>query len=193
MIKEVKMDTLACDRCEAEAFAGDEVTAWSQMDHAWEMAQNNNWEKINGKHYCPDCYYVGDDDELEVKSDYNLFEMIALPVRSVDRDFKNPLIIVDDNGWTHSWAKDGSYEGGVEPKMPLEKYSLRRGDFVVVEWVHKNSTHFLTLGKKYQVEDVDINDDGYTCHFWIVDDNGKTRRYKHYNSQFRVATIKDLN
>lgn len=69
MIKEVKMYTVACDRCGVEAFADHEITAWGERDCVWELAQENYWRKINGKHYCPDCFEVGDNYEVVVKSD----------------------------------------------------------------------------------------------------------------------------
>ncbi len=53
-----------CDRC--GAILNDEWWVPDMCDFD-EDYQEQDWKEINGKDYCPDCYYYDDDDEIKVK------------------------------------------------------------------------------------------------------------------------------
>jgi len=50
------MYTVCCGGCKAQAFEGEEITAWNTKTDAWEMARGSGWKKITGDHYCPSCH-----------------------------------------------------------------------------------------------------------------------------------------
>lgn len=68
MINEKKMYSVSCDRCEIDAFENDENIAWESAGSAWEMAYAVGWQEIKGKHYCPGCYHIDEQDRLVVKA-----------------------------------------------------------------------------------------------------------------------------
>ena len=68
MINEKKMYSVSCDRCKIDAFENDENIAWESAGSAWEMAYACGWQEIRGKHYCPGCYDIDEEDELVVKA-----------------------------------------------------------------------------------------------------------------------------
>ncbi|MCI4650841.1 hypothetical protein [Phaeodactylibacter sp.] len=73
MIEQITMYTIRCDRCEITAFQDQEDTAWDSKEAAWELAENQGWEKINERHYCPGCYEIDEEDELVVKAGVRIY------------------------------------------------------------------------------------------------------------------------
>ena len=55
MITEKIFYGLMCDRCR-EDFEGDEYSYMSDKGEIEEMAENDDWRVIDGRHYCPCCY-----------------------------------------------------------------------------------------------------------------------------------------
>lgn len=73
MIKEHKMYSVICDRCQINAFENDENIAWESEGSAWEMAYASGWQKIKDRHYCPGCYEINDEDQLVVKGGCRIY------------------------------------------------------------------------------------------------------------------------
>ena len=55
MIKIMQMYTVVCDGCGVYSNDGEEIVAWTDEPSAVEVAENQDWETINGRHYCPMC------------------------------------------------------------------------------------------------------------------------------------------
>ncbi len=70
MIKEIPMYTVLCDNCKCDVNSGSEYAAWGDSEHSEDMAIDSDWHKVEepegvpDKHYCPDCYSIGENDEL---------------------------------------------------------------------------------------------------------------------------------
>lgn len=62
MIKEVKMYSIKCDGC-GKVFNVDDIVAWTDECSAREYALGSEWQEIDDKHYCPDCYEY--DEEID--------------------------------------------------------------------------------------------------------------------------------
>lgn len=55
-----------CDRC--GKLANEEY--WrSDADFAKEEAQESSFVEVSGKHYCPECYTIDDDDNIVIKGE----------------------------------------------------------------------------------------------------------------------------
>lgn len=68
MIKEVTMYTVECDRCKKTSGEDSEYAGWGDKDYAVEEAMSDDWiEHTDGKHYCPDCYTINDEDVITIK------------------------------------------------------------------------------------------------------------------------------
>lgn len=67
---------------------------------------------------------------------------------------------------------------------PLSKVEV--GDYVKCENLHQQNKTCLTEGKQYEV--IDVYDTEYRgLIFYIIDDNGKKKKYFDKNSQFKVV------
>lgn len=62
MYKSIEMFTLICDNCGADSNADSEFRAWSDKSSARDMAMDSDWIEDEGKHYCPACYSIDDED-----------------------------------------------------------------------------------------------------------------------------------
>lgn len=68
MIKEKRMFTVICDRCGADALAESEYSCWESEDVAIDDAVDNwDYQIIDGKHFCPECWTWSDDEEIIIK------------------------------------------------------------------------------------------------------------------------------
>lgn len=67
MIVEVEMYTVECDNCKTVSGADSEFSCWGDKAIALEDAIENNWIEHEGKHYCPNCYTIDDDDNITIK------------------------------------------------------------------------------------------------------------------------------
>lgn len=59
--------TIICDNCGADAFDGDEVSAWNTAEFAWDTAEEIGWAEYEGKHYCPVCFRYDDEGGVEIQ------------------------------------------------------------------------------------------------------------------------------
>lgn len=64
MIKEVKMYTITCDNCGKDVNEGSEFSCWNDTSYVEDIRMEARWEKVEKKHYCVDCHYYDDNDEL---------------------------------------------------------------------------------------------------------------------------------
>ena len=74
MIKEVKMYTVQCDNCKCTSGDNSEFSCWNDESTALDEAKESEWIESEGKHYCPDCYSIDDDDNIiinEKRKDIN--------------------------------------------------------------------------------------------------------------------------
>lgn len=62
MIKEVTYYDIICDRC-GKSLTEESEMCYPDKDSALMVAEQSEWKKICGKHYCADCY------ELDEKTD----------------------------------------------------------------------------------------------------------------------------
>ena len=58
--------TYICDGCEAELKSNDGFICYINAD-IWDEIEHD-WIEQDGKHYCPDCYTIDDDDNIVIKS-----------------------------------------------------------------------------------------------------------------------------
>ena len=65
MVKKKTFYGIKCDGC-GRMLSGewDADAYYETKDFIEEVAIDSDWKKFRGKHYCPDCYQYGDNDEL---------------------------------------------------------------------------------------------------------------------------------
>lgn len=56
MIKKVEMFTIICDNCGKDGLEDSDFAAYNDKDIVKEMVHEEDWQEIEGKDYCPDCY-----------------------------------------------------------------------------------------------------------------------------------------
>ena len=56
-----------CDRCGKVNENYDGIQFWASPENALELSVGEDWEEINNKHYCPDCFELNEEDETIVK------------------------------------------------------------------------------------------------------------------------------
>lgn len=57
MYRPITMYQIVCDRC-GEVFGGTDTCSALFCDKSTDIGDYSDWEMIDGKHYCPDCYDV---------------------------------------------------------------------------------------------------------------------------------------
>lgn len=68
MIKEVTMYTVVCDGCGKDVNADNDISCWNDTGYLNDIAYDAGWERLEGKHYCPECFeYDNDDDTIILK------------------------------------------------------------------------------------------------------------------------------
>lgn len=55
------MYSMVCDRCGKPLIYDDSIVAWNDECSAREVAQDSEWQEIDGKDYCPNCYEFNDE------------------------------------------------------------------------------------------------------------------------------------
>lgn len=67
MYNKVECIRISCDNC-GEVYSDDHSGFSIFLDEgtANEYADNDSWHSDNGKHYCPDCHTINDDDEIVI-------------------------------------------------------------------------------------------------------------------------------
>lgn len=68
-VEKIEMYTVVCDHCGEDIGSSEEYSCWADDCYAEENAMESEWLKVEGKHYCPECYEYGDNDELILKQD----------------------------------------------------------------------------------------------------------------------------
>lgn len=66
MIVKVEMYTVECDNCKKTRGEDSEYSCWNDENYALEEAIDHDWIDHEGKHYCPDCYKIDDDDNITI-------------------------------------------------------------------------------------------------------------------------------
>lgn len=64
MFKEITMLKLYCDRC---GICADELQAWDVEEAYDYMFDEEGWKRIDGNHYCPNCWEYDNNDNIKVK------------------------------------------------------------------------------------------------------------------------------
>ena len=64
MREEVKMAVYYCDNCGEKLKDGDFI-GYIDAD-IWDFGEHN-WIEHEGKHYCPNCYEIDDEDNIIIK------------------------------------------------------------------------------------------------------------------------------
>ena len=59
------METYICDCCGDRLEDGNGYVGYVDAD-IWEQTEHG-WIEHDGKHYCPNCYRIGDDDEIIIE------------------------------------------------------------------------------------------------------------------------------
>lgn len=67
MIEEVTMYRAVCDRCGYKCGEDDEISAWDDADYAVDIALEQDWQNINGRLLCPDCYEIDEETDEYVE------------------------------------------------------------------------------------------------------------------------------
>ena len=57
MYRPITMYQIVCDRC-GEVFGGTDTCSSLFSNKEVDIGDYSDWEMIDGKHYCPDCYEV---------------------------------------------------------------------------------------------------------------------------------------
>jgi hypothetical protein len=67
MIQEVKMFTVICDNCKKDICEDEDYSAWNESLFVEQIADEIGWKKVEGKHYCTDCYTFDNEGNLILK------------------------------------------------------------------------------------------------------------------------------
>lgn len=67
MYNEVECIMVSCDNCK-ETYRDDNsgFSIFLDKGTANEYACNDEWYEVDGKHYCPECHTINDEDELTI-------------------------------------------------------------------------------------------------------------------------------
>lgn len=60
------MYTIICDNCKLDIGQDQEYSCWGDEGMAEDNANECDWLKHENNHYCPDCYFYDDNDELVI-------------------------------------------------------------------------------------------------------------------------------
>ena len=66
MIAKVEMYTVQCDNCKTTSGENSDYSCWGDKQVALEDAIESDWIEHEGKHYCPDCYTIDENDEVMI-------------------------------------------------------------------------------------------------------------------------------
>lgn len=68
MVYQVNMFSAVCDNCGEPYIHPEGFMAFSEREQMEEALMNDEWEKQDKKHYCRDCWYVDDNDNIVCKA-----------------------------------------------------------------------------------------------------------------------------
>lgn len=74
MINKVTMYAAKCDNCGDGWSNHDGICAYPDKDCMEEQLRNDEWHTEKGepdKHYCPSCWFMDDDDKIQLKQKEN--------------------------------------------------------------------------------------------------------------------------
>ena len=60
------MFTMICDNCGKDLCENEEFSAWNDESALYGIADNSDWSTYD-KHYCPNCFFYDEDDNVIVK------------------------------------------------------------------------------------------------------------------------------
>lgn len=66
MIVKVEMYTVECDNCKSTRGQDSEYSCWNDENYALDEAIDHDWIEHEGKHYCPSCYKIDNDDNITI-------------------------------------------------------------------------------------------------------------------------------
>lgn len=89
MYRPITMYQIVCDRC-GEVFGGTDTCSALFSNKEVDIGDYSDWEMIDGKHYCPDCYEVEVIDGV-----YNVKAKIDMKIGSIKFKAKR----LDGKGW----------------------------------------------------------------------------------------------
>jgi hypothetical protein len=79
------LKTISCECCTTDFETGDGYIGYYDDPDGSLLAseaRDSNWRELGGKWYCPDCYFINDDDQIETndgkKFDYDTHEEIVV-------------------------------------------------------------------------------------------------------------------
>jgi len=68
MIKEFKCFTFLCDNCGFDLNEESEFAGFDSVSANEYIAREADWHIDGNNHYCPDCYYIDDDDNIAINT-----------------------------------------------------------------------------------------------------------------------------
>ena len=119
MIQSKVFYAVKCDCC-GDLYEGEDYSYWPTAGDVESYAQDGDWITHEGGHVCPDCYEIGDDDEIELNKPFIKPE-IEKPKTDLDR-FKEMSILEFESrrdmpdGLYAVWIQETMYV----PNMGLE-------------------------------------------------------------------------
>ena len=69
-IKKFEMQTAICDNCKNDVL-GDSDFSCVDSDYLQDTLSEANWQKIDDKHYCEDCWSYDDNDNIVLTNNHN--------------------------------------------------------------------------------------------------------------------------
>jgi hypothetical protein len=64
MIKTIETFTIICDNCGSDICGNEDFVSYTDISYVEDIALDSEWKKMEDKHYCPDCYYLDENDNL---------------------------------------------------------------------------------------------------------------------------------
>lgn len=86
---------LRCDRCKAN-YEGYEFSFFSSEASLIEDADSQDWLEHNGKHYCTDCAYIDDNDDIIIKD--NLPKWVESVKTLINQLITSEYVAVEEHG-----------------------------------------------------------------------------------------------
>ncbi len=73
MIKEFICYSAICDNCEIDIHNEHDVGGYGDLGYVKEVINEANWYTDGDKHYCDDCWYYDDEDNILIKTENSEF------------------------------------------------------------------------------------------------------------------------
>lgn len=64
MIHKVECYSITCDNCKDTLQDWNDFSIWADKGTAEDEVSYNDWHEEEGKHYCPNCFKIDDDDKI---------------------------------------------------------------------------------------------------------------------------------